>query len=189
MSRRKKYAPPEFKKGSVILIHICCAPCCTHPMDLIKELGGEPVGFFFNPNIYPDEERILRMKEARSYCEAKGYQFIAGRNAVDQWQRAVRGMEEYREGGPRCSVCYRFRLEETSRVAREKGIPYFTTTLSISPHKNSPVIFHIGEEAGGTSFLPFDFKKGEGFKKSCDMSREADLYRQDYCGCEYSIRT
>ena len=171
-----------------LLLHVCCAPCATYPIKLLQE-EYEVELLFYNSNIQPEEEYRARLKEARQYAHKLGVKLHELDYDADMWFRAVRGLESEPEGGCRCEVCYRIRLGRTARFAVAGGFDKFTTTLSISPHKDTRAINKIGRMIGGMYMLDFyaaDFKKNDGFKKSTQMSEESGLYRQNYCGCVYS---
>ncbi|MCK5329449.1 MAG: epoxyqueuosine reductase QueH, partial [Candidatus Latescibacteria bacterium] len=171
-----------------LLLHICCAPCATYVVRTLRE-RFDVVGYFCNPNIHPEEEYALRLREMKRYAEEIGLRMIVAEDETDRWYEATRGTEQEPEGGERCAICYRFRMERAACFAREHGIFHFATTLTISPHKKAAVIHPIGRELAdlyGAAFYEADFKKRNGFKISCRMSREAGLYRQDYCGCIFS---
>ncbi len=171
-----------------LLLHVCCAPCATYPIKLLQE-EYEVELLFYNPNIQPEEEYQVRLKEAREYARKLGVKLHELDYDVDIWFRAMRGLKKEPEGGCRCEVCYRIRLGRTARFASANGFNKFTTTLSISPHKNTRVINKIGKIIGDMYMLDFyaaDFKKNDGFKKSTQISKESGLYRQNYCGCLYS---
>ncbi len=171
-----------------LLLHICCAPCSTYVVRTLRE-HFDVVGYFCNPNIHPEAEYALRLREMKRYAENIGLRMIVAEYEVDRWYEAISGTEQEPEGGKRCAICYRFRLERTARFAQEQGIPNFASTLTVSPHKKAAVINPIGRalaEQTGAAFYEADFKKRDGFKISCRMSREAGLYRQDYCGCIFS---
>ena len=173
-----------------LLLHVCCAPCSTHVAEVLKG-PYEVTGYFYNPNIHPQAEYKTRRDEIRGYAEKIGLRCLFGAYDVDRWFEAVKGHEEDPEGGDRCRICYRMRLKETARFARENSFDYFTTTLSISPRKKAEMINRIGEEVAreyGVGFHAADFKKKDGFKKSVEMSKRFGLYRQNYCGCIYSRR-
>lgn len=173
-----------------ILLHTCCAPDATHVINVLKE-NYEPVIFFYNPSVFPDDEYFLRLSEAEKLSKSTGIEFLRGNFSPEKWYELVTGLEDEPEGGARCEVCFRMRLEETARQAKENSINIFTTTLTISPHKNSPLINRLGKDAAlkyGIEFLESDFKKKEGFKKSIELSKKYGLYRQNYCGCAFSIR-
>ena len=183
---------PTFRLRSrhALLLHICCAPCATYVVRALRE-HFEVVGVFYNPNIHPEEEYLLRLREARRYAAQIGLKVFVSDYEVDRWYEAIRGTEQEREGGKRCAICYQLRMEQTARFAQAHGISHFATTLTVSPHKKAAVINPIGRELAdlyGAAFYEADFKKRDGFKISCQMSREAGLYRQSYCGCIFSKR-
>jgi epoxyqueuosine reductase len=172
-----------------LLLHICCAPDATA---VWERLSAEyaVTGYFHNANIYPREEYDRRLENAQRVAAHFGFPLAPASYAPPAWYAAVRGLEREPERGARCAACFRHNLNATAQAAAEKQIPFFTTTLSISPHKDSKVIFAAGEEAAklhGVTFLPVDFKKQAGFQRSLDWSRQLGLYRQNYCGCEYSL--
>ncbi len=171
-----------------MLLHVCCAPCCTYPVKALQD-GFEVELFFYNPNIHPEEEYRARLKEAGRYAEKTGLKFHEAPYETEAWFRATSGLEDKPEGGDRCEICYRMRLGKTARFAATNGFRYFTTTLTISPHKDAAKISKIGRliaDMYSIDFYAADFKKNDGFKKSTQMSKEAGLYRQNYCGCIYS---
>ncbi|RKY57670.1 MAG: hypothetical protein DRP95_06730 [Candidatus Latescibacterota bacterium] len=173
-----------------LLLHICCAPCATYVAELLGR-DFEVHGFFYNPNIHPEEEYRRRLEAMQQYGKAVGFKWDEGPYEPGRWFSLVRGYEEEPEGGARCPICYRMRLEETARRAAELGFGYFATTLTIGPTKKAQVINPIGRELGfkyGLTFVGGDFKKGDGFKHSVRISRELGLYRQDYCGCIFSLK-
>ena len=160
-----------------LLLHICCAPCSTHPIDLLKN-DYRVIGFYYGPNIHPEVEYIVRLEEMERLAETLGIELIRAEYDISRWFHRTAGLEEEREGGERCRVCYRMRLEKTAQYALEKKIRYFTTTLSVSPHKNTGAINEIGLEVGernGLTFLPADFKKKDGFKRSIEIAKELGL--------------
>jgi epoxyqueuosine reductase len=169
-----------------VLLHICCGICSSWAIEKLKIDGYRVRGFFYNPNIQPEEEYAKRLEVAQKVAAFHGIELLAGKYDPDKWQESVQGLENEPEGGKRCPVCFRFRLEETWRKARELGIPRITTTLTISPHKDFGVIKNIGASLCPGCFLAYNFKKEDGFKKSGRFSREHGLYRQNYCGCLYS---
>ena len=178
-----------------LLLHSCCGPCSSYVMEYLSGYFDLTV-FYYNPNIEPEEEYRFRLEEQqRLVNEMSGIsvsEVIAGDYDPENYHKAVAGLENEPEGGKRCLECFRMRLEKTARLAAEKGFDYFTTTLTVSPYKNAPVLNAVGEEAAakyGVPFLNSDFKKRNGYKRSIELSKEYDLYRQDYCGCVYSKRT
>ena len=175
-----------------LLLHACCAPCSSY---CIEYLNGhfEITLFFYNPNIFPAEEYTHRVNELKRLVREMGLNIpvLEAENDTESFYALARGRENVREGGARCFDCYRLRLEKTAQLAKEKGFDYFTTTLSISPLKNAQKLREIGLELEGeygVKNLPSDFKKKEGYKRSIELSKKYNLYRQDYCGCEYSVR-
>jgi len=173
-----------------LLLHICCAPCSTHVIEVLRD-DFRLSGFFYNPNIFPPQEQDRRLDEARRLCRRMDLTFFAGRSDAQVWSRRMRGREQDREGGPYCSVCFWIRLWHTAQEARRRGMGFFATTLTVSPHKNAAAIHHMGELAArrsGVQFYGQDFKKQDGFQRSCRLSQRYHLYRQDYCGCLYSLR-
>jgi predicted adenine nucleotide alpha hydrolase (AANH) superfamily ATPase len=174
-----------------VLLHACCAPCLTNSIEELIIEGYTPLVYFYNPNIYPDSEYLKRKEELILFCQKKGYALILEEGGVDEWYDICAPLAEAKEGGSRCAKCFGIRLEKTAQVAKEQGFDYFCTTLTISPHKNSKVINEIGQilaEKYGVEFLEKNFKKNDGFKKSLVISAENNLFRQSYCGCEYSQR-
>lgn len=175
-----------------LLLHSCCAPCSSAVLEYLSEYMAITV-FYFNPNIFPEEEflhRIAEQKRLISELPCKNpVEFIEHGWQEERFYAAVRGLENIPEGGERCFACYRLRLEETAKLAAEKGFDFFTTTLSISPYKNADKLNEIGEELAekyGVKHLPSDFKKRDGYKRSIELSAKYGLYRQDYCGCVFS---
>ena len=173
-----------------ILLHICCAPCSTHSIDLLRKDGWKVTGLFYNPNICPPAEYHFREEEAMKFCEALDVPLLTEPYDHGGWVDFVREYAHLGEGSRRCHECFRMRLESCASIAVERDFHAFTTTLTISPHKNSKVIFQIGRDISkiyGIRFEEYNFKKKDGFKISIRMSGEHRLYRQDYCGCEYSM--
>ncbi len=175
-----------------LLLHSCCAPCSSHCIEYLSECFKITV-FYYNPNIYPEEEYRMRAKEQQRFIElfpAKNkVSFIEGNYDTKAFYDMAQGLESLKEGGERCFKCYELRLRETAELAKKLNFDLFTTTLSISPMKNAEKLNEIGgrlAEEVGVGYLFSDFKKGEGFKRSTEISREYGMYRQDYCGCVYS---
>lgn len=175
-----------------LLLHSCCAPCSSYVLEYLA-LYFDITIFYYNPNIAPREEFNRRAEEQQRLIRemplSSTVEFIIGRYDPSEFNAIAAGKENEPEGGERCFSCYRLRLEATAKLAAEKGFDYFTTTLSISPHKNADVLNAIGNEladAYRTHYLCSDFKKKNGYKRSCELSQIYHLYRQDYCGCIYS---
>ena len=176
---------------SKILVHTCCAPCSSYAFEKLISDGYRIEGYFFNPNIHPHGEYTKRLEELAWYAKLKDYKVIVESQSEEKWFEAVNGYESEKEGGARCRICYKYRLENTAIYALKNNFEGFTTVLTISPHKNSRIINEIGKELEikyGISFLEQDFKKNDGFKKSLDLSKKHNLYRQNYCGCKFSVK-
>lgn len=187
---------PKDESAPSLLLHSCCAPCSSYTLEYLS-LYFRITVLYFNPNIMRKEEYEKRVGEQARLIEvlnekeetANKISFMAGRYEPREFVTAVKGMEEEPEGGKRCWVCYGLRLEETAKIAKDGGYDYFCTTLSISPLKHADWLNEIGEtmaEKYGVKWLPSDFKKKGGYKRSIELSKEYDLYRQNFCGCEYS---
>lgn len=173
-----------------LLLHVCCAPCSAYVIEKLRE-NYEVSLFYFNPNIYPEKEYEIRKNESQNYAKKLGIEFIEYKIDHNIWLEKIKGFENEKERGKRCLVCYKYRLEETAKFAKENNFDIYTTTLSISPHKSSEMINQAGNEVSKSlniEYLEADWKKDGGFKKSCEISRENEFYRQSYCGCEFSIR-
>ncbi len=173
-----------------MILHVCCAPCGTHPFQILKKAFDVHV-FFYNPNIHPLEEYEARVDEIKRLSEKWHFSLTIGPTDMKAWFQSIRGFENEPEGGKRCDICFRMRFEKTAQLVSEIKAEYFTTTLSISPHKNAEIINRLGDEAAakyGLAFYHANFKKQNGFKISCDLSKQEGLYRQNYCGCVYSRR-
>ena len=175
-----------------LLLHSCCAPCSSYVIEYLSNYFDITV-FFYNPNIHPEEEYQKRVIEQREFIQnfpsANPVLFVEAGYDVESFFNFSKGLENEPERGKRCTLCFGMRLENTARYAALNGFDYYTTTLSISPHKNAQLLNSMGEELGeqyGVSFLNSDFKKKNGYKRSCELSVEYGLYRQDYCGCIYS---
>lgn len=180
-------------KKPKLLMHVCCGPCSTACLGLVADYFDITL-LFYNPNIHPKFEYDKRYGELLKFVNiknSKGYN-IKIVNAIyneQEYFNKVKGLEKEKEGGKRCTECFNLRLEYSAEYALENGFDYFTTTLTVSPHKNSQLINEIGnslEKKYNIKYLFSDFKKNEGYKKSIELSREYNLYRQDYCGCIFS---
>ena len=173
-----------------LLLHICCGPCSTA---VVERLGPEYglLGYWYNPNIQPEEEHGRRLEAARRFAAEAGFELVVEPYEPEPWQEAVRGLEDEPEGGRRCEVCYRLRAERAAAEAARRGATHLATTLTIGPQKKAAVINPIGEAAAaahGLTFVGEDFKKRAGLERSIELSRQHGLYRQDYCGCLHSRR-
>ena len=173
-----------------LLLHICCGPCATEVIRRLRD-EYEVVGYYYNPNIYPEEEYNKRLMEVqrlsalwRVLADAMPYEH-------GRFLEAARGLEGEPEGGKRCEACFRLRLETTARAAAANGCTVVASTLTIGPQKRAAVVNVVGREAcaaHGVRFLEADWKKQDGYKHSIELSRDLGLYRQHYCGCEFSLR-
>lgn len=176
-----------------LLLHSCCAPCSSYVLTYLAEYFKITV-FYYNPNIYPESEYTYRVNEVKRLIEElpvkNKISFIEGEYNPDLFFETVKGLENEKEGGERCFKCYDLRIKEASEIAKKNGFDYYTTTLSISPHKNAEKLNEIGEKYAdeNTRHLPSDFKKKNGFKESVRLSEKYNLYRQNYCGCVFSKR-
>lgn len=175
-----------------LLLHVCCAPCSSYVLEYLSAYFEITV-FYYNPNIEPEAEYRFRAAEEQRFigeiAPAHPIRYIEGRYDPARYHELVRGLETEPEGGARCTVCFRQRLEETAQLCREGGYDYFTTTLTISPLKDADRLNSLGAELAaqyGVCWLPSDFKKRGGYVRSVELSREHGLYRQNYCGCVYS---
>ena len=176
-----------------VLLHVCCAPCSSYCLEYLSEYFDITV-YYYNPNITKPEEYAYRLSEEKRYIALRtDFRHPVGMTESEYdpkvFFEAVKGLEKEPEGGARCEQCFRLRLEASAKKAKELGMDCFTTTLTISPLKNAALLNEIGEEMGeryGVMWLPSDFKKKEGYKRSIVLSHEYDLYRQNYCGCVFS---
>lgn len=172
-----------------LVLHICCAPDEAYAVSLIKE-DYNLFCFFSNSNITPLEEYVLREKEAIKAASIYDVPFIADDYDAASWEASIKNMEHTPEGGERCRQCFLLRLRRTASFTRQKGWPVFGTVMSVSPHKNVDLLNECGTVAAnehGIRYVPFDFKKKDGFRKSVVLGRELGLYRQNYCGCRLSM--
>ncbi len=180
------------KKLPRLLLQACCAPCSSYVLEYLSKYFDITV-YYYNPNISPESEFEKRFSEIKRLIKEMPLEnevkLIKGVYRYEDFLDVAEGLEDEPEGGERCFKCYRLRLEKTAEMARDEGFDYFCTTLSISPLKNSQKINKIGlelERKYGVKWLPSDFKKKEGYKRSIELSREYNLYRQNFCGCVYS---
>lgn len=178
-----------------ILLHSCCGPCSSSVIELLSRYFEVTV-LWYNPNLYPEEEFIKRLDTQRQLLSGLEADGVHADILVEPWRSGeyferVRGLENEPEEGRRCHVCFRLRLEETARIAAERGFPWFCTTLTVSSRKDAAVINAIGREVAekyGVSWLPSEFKKREGWHRSVILSKKYGLYRQNYCGCVFSLK-
>lgn len=177
-----------------LLLHSCCGPCSSYVLEYLSEYFAITV-FYYNPNIYPEREYWFRVDEQDRLIKKLSPRYpihlVSGQYESERFYAAVRGLKQEREGGDRCQACYRLRLTEAAILAKENNFDFFTTTLTISPHKNSQQLNEIGAEIAakyGAVYLPSDFKKRGGYQRSVELSKQFDMYRQDYCGCVFSMK-
>ena len=194
----QKLCEEEISKASAgervpsVLLHSCCAPCSSYCIEYLSQYFRVTV-FYYNPNIYPDSEYYHRVKEQQEFINRFPAKypvgFIEGDFDTQEFYKAAKGLENEPERGARCTECFKLRLGRTAEMASEKRFDYFTSTLTISPMKDAALLNQIGSEMGevhGVKWLPSDFKKKNGYLRSCELSREYGIYRQDYCGCVFS---
>jgi predicted adenine nucleotide alpha hydrolase (AANH) superfamily ATPase len=162
--------------------------CAAGVADRLTKEGHEILGFFYNPNIYPPEEYERRLAVARRVAKEFGFPLEVAPYTPEEWFAATRSLESEPEGGKRCEVCFRLRLNKTYEFLKNSGADIFTTTLTISPRKSAALVNKIGREIGGEKFLARDFKKQAGFQRATELAKKWELYRQNYCGCIYSLR-
>ena len=176
-----------------LLLHSCCGPCSTSVIDKLKDEYDISI-FYYNPNIYPQEEYTKRLEEQKRYIKdsCQDIKIIDGEYDDNiNFEAFVKGFENCAEGGNRCKLCFEFRLNKTAKFAKENDFDIFATTLSVSPHKDAKTINEIGlklQDKYEIEFLVADFKKQDGYLKSIQISKKYNLYRQQYCGCKFSIR-
>lgn len=173
-----------------ILLHICCAPCGVAVIDELVAGDRSLTAYFYNPNIYPQEEYEKRLNEVRRICADYSVPLIEGEYETEFWDNEIKDLASEPEGGKRCGVCVKFRLKKAAKFAKENGFEIFATTLSTGRQKNSEMINSIGKEIAseeGIDFLDEDWKKGGRQEKSIRLIAEKNIYRQNYCGCIYSL--
>ncbi|MBI5419967.1 MAG: epoxyqueuosine reductase QueH [Deltaproteobacteria bacterium] len=180
----------HYSEGVGVLLHLCCAPDASYGVPAMQE-RFRVTGFFFNPNIQPKEEFQRRLLAVRQLQDFSSFALEEAGGGEEEWEEAVRGLEREPEKGRRCEACIRMRLRRTAEEARRLGIPAFCTVLTVSPKKDAGMVNRIGREEGekaGVRFVEADMKKNDGFRKSVEISKKLGIYRQNYCGCRYSVR-
>ena len=175
-----------------LLLHACCAPCSSACVEALRAYFDLTV-FYYNPNITEAAEYQKRCREEQRFLQefAPEVKFLEGAYVPEAFFNAVHGLEDCPEGGARCGRCFSLRLSYAARLAAEKGFPYYCSTLSVSPHKNAALLNELGEKYAaqyGVIWLHNDFKKQNGYLRSIELAKEHHLYRQNYCGCEFSLR-
>ena len=178
----------NLEKKPKLLLHSCCGPCSSASMEKLLEFFEITI-VYYNPNIYPKDEYEKRFFAQKQICEQFGVEVIKENYNEEEFLQKVKGLEDKKEGEERCTICFALRLEKVAILAKQKGYDFFGTTLTISPHKNEQIINALGEsleQKHGIAFLPCDLKKHDGFKRSIELSKRYNLYRQNYCGCRFS---
>lgn len=170
-----------------VLLHICCGICALSVIERLQIEGHEVTGYFYNPNIHPQDEYKKRLEAAERAAKEFGIVLVEERYDRENWFLKVKGLENDPEGGRRCEVCFEMRLKKAYDYSRYHNFDLFTTTLTVGPMKDAGVINRIGREIGGDRFITADYKKKDGFKRSIELANDAGLYKQDYCGCIYSL--
>lgn len=177
------------EKKDGLLLHVCCAPCTTLSVEELKKDFKVSV-LFYNPNIFPSEEHEKRLVELKKLSKKMKFDvFVGDYNSYD-WLDFIKGFEGDKENGERCKRCFLFRLEVAAKFARDAGFGFFSTSLNVNPFKNSDDIKNVGDLVGkkfGVKFVFKNFNAWTGYKKSLELSKKYDLYRQDYCGCVFSL--
>jgi epoxyqueuosine reductase len=171
-----------------VVLHICCGVCAAGAAEALSREGYQVLGFFYNPNIHPAEEYQKRLDVACRVAKELKFPLEAGPYTPEEWFNLTSSLKDEPEGGKRCQVCYRLRLAKTYDYMVACDADAFTTTLTISPHKSAQIINKIGQEIDVEKFLTRDFKKRDGFKRAVQLAKQWELYRQDYCGCRYSMQ-
>lgn len=174
-----------------ILLHICCAPCAGSVVEKLLAENWKVVLYWYNPNIFPQSEHDKRLEEVKTWAEKNNFELVVEEDNYENWKDKIADLSQEREGGARCQMCYEIRLDRTAKEAQKRQIPHFASTLTNSRHKRAEIINPIGIKIGnqyGVEFLERDWKKGGGELRSVEISRENNFYRQEYCGCEFSVR-
>lgn len=171
-----------------IVLHICCGVCAAGVVERLALEGHEVLGFFYNPNIHPLEEYERRLEVAYRVAQELNFPLEVGPYTPQEWFQETSSLANESEGGKRCEVCFRLRLRKAYLYLENCGWDAFTTTLTVSPRKSAKVVNQVGQEIGGERFLARDFKKKAGSQRAIELAKKWALYRQHYCGCQYSQR-
>lgn len=172
-----------------MVLHVCCGVCAAGVVERLVSEGHQVLGFFHNPNIHPLDEYNRRLEVVRKVARELDFPLVEAPYTPEEWLRETEALAGEPEGGERCELCYRLRLKPTYLYMEENGWDAFTTTLTISPHKSAEVVNRVGWEIGDDRFLARDFKKKEGYRRTMKLAKKWGLYRQNYCGCKYSMKT
>ena len=170
-----------------VLLHICCGVCAAGSTEQLVSEGHQLTGYYFNPNIHPAEEYTKRLAAAETVAGIMKFQVIVPLYSPQKWLESTANLSQEPEGGKRCEVCFKIRLQATYDYLRVNDFDVFTTTLTIGPQKSTETINRIGQEIGGEKFLVRDFKKNNGHQRAIQLSKQYQIYRQNYCGCFYSL--
>jgi len=173
-----------------ILLHACCGICSGYPISYLQDMGYLVVVYFYNPNIFPQEEYNRRLEAEKKLCDYYGCELIIGDYETEVYYSCVSGLENEPEKGKRCDKCFELRLDKAAQKAKELGIEEFTTSMVISPHKNYDKLTQIGQKIASKynmSYVSTNFRKNDGFLKTNQISKSLNLYRQNYCGCRFAL--
>ncbi|MGE4351114.1 MAG: epoxyqueuosine reductase QueH [Bdellovibrionales bacterium] len=180
-------------KGTKVLLHVCCAPCSCAILEGMQASALDVTIFFYNPNIHPQEEYDIRKREVVAYAQKLGIPFIDADYDTDKWFAHVKGLEQEPERGQRCTLCFEMRLTRTALYAKENGFPFIATSLSISRHKNQAQVHEAGHKAvaqvGDVTFWDFNWRAKGGSDRGAALAKQEGFYRQNYCGCAYSLQS
>ena len=179
----------DLTSSKKILLHACCGICSSYPISLLQDMGYSIVVYFYNPNIFPEEEYKKRLEAEKTLCKHFNCELIEGEYEPEVYYEYVKGLENEPEKGIRCDKCFELRLQKSAQKAKELGIGYFTTSIVISPHKNYEKLTVIGQSIAkeyDLNYLAMNFKKQDGFLKTNQISKSLKLYRQNYCGCKFA---
>jgi predicted adenine nucleotide alpha hydrolase (AANH) superfamily ATPase len=180
----------QLNKKPRLLLHICCGTCSIYPFLCLKK-DFDVTFFYYNPNIYPEEEYLRRLDDVKTISKIYSIPLIIDNYEIKKWMKLTSDFKNEPEGGKRCDICFKVRLEKTAITAKKLRYDIFCTTLTVSPHKNQKIINSLGAEIAASRKIDFyqaDFKKKDGFKKTMELSKKLNLYHQNYCGCIYSMR-
>lgn len=179
------------KQDNKLLLHACCGICSGYPISLLKDMGYSLTVYFYNPNIFPQEEYMKRLNAEKTLCRHYEVELIEGEYIPEEFYECAKGLENEPEKGKRCEKCFDLRLRKSAQTAKRLRIKNFTTSIVISPHKSFQKLTEIGEQIAqeyDLNYLAIDFKKKDGFLKTNKISKSLNLYRQNYCGCRFSLR-